>query len=62
MVDHVDKAKSQLEAWLEQPERHEQMAVGQDASRTASKIENFFEDINEILKSEMIDRTRTAPL
>lgn len=62
MVDHADKAKSQLEAWLEQPERHEQVAVGQDTSRTASKIEDFFGDINQIMKSEMVDRTRTAHL
>ena len=40
-----DKAKTQLDIWLEEPERHEQVAVGEETQGAVKKIEEFFEDI-----------------
>ena len=50
LARHTDKAKSQLDAWCEEPQRHEQMAVGKHITGSARKIEKFFKDVNKTMK------------
>ena len=43
----TEEGKSQLDAWLEQSESHEYLAVGRQISPAVSDIENFLKDVNE---------------
>ena len=39
----AEKSKSQLDAWLEQPEYHERLAVGKQTSRSSEAYRGFLE-------------------
>ncbi len=40
-----DPPKSQCSTWLEKPETHEQLAVGQETSRSMKKTKRFLKDV-----------------
>ena len=40
-----EQGRSQLDTWLEEPQSHEQLAVGKRTGRTANQIAESFEDI-----------------
>lgn len=41
----TDPEKTQMQEWIEKPESHERVAVGETTGRTAQKIEEFFRDV-----------------
>ncbi|KAK0508330.1 hypothetical protein JMJ35_009414 [Cladonia borealis] len=49
--------KSQCSTWAEKPETHEQVAVGQETSRSTKKTKKFLKDIEKSIKG---DTARTA--
>lgn len=53
ILSHLaDQAKSQLDSWREEPQSHEQVAVGEYTLRAAEKVEEFFQDVEENVKGD----------
>lgn len=48
----TDPPKSQFYTWIEKPETHEQLAVGQKTSRSMKKTKKFLKDIETSIKSD----------
>jgi uncharacterized protein involved in tolerance to divalent cations len=50
LVRLVDPAKSQLNAWSEEPETHEELAVGIKTSRSEEKLKALIEEVQAVIK------------
>ena len=48
----ADPSKSQFCTWLEKPETYEQLAVGQETSRSLEKTKEFLKEIEKSIKSD----------
>ena len=48
----TDPPKSQLYTWAEKPETHEQLAVGEETSRSLKKTKKFLKDIEKSINSD----------
>lgn len=52
MASTVEVEKAQLQEWLQQPQTHEQLALGETTSRSVAQTSVFLEDIESILDSK----------
>lgn len=48
----ANQSKTQLDAWLEEPQSHERLAVGKDTSRASKQMICFFKDVDINVKGE----------
>ena len=48
----ADPPKSQFYTWVEKPDTHEQLAVGEETSRSLKKTKKFLKDIEKSIESD----------
>ena len=48
----MDPPKSQLHAWVEKPENHEQLAVAQKTSRSLKETKKFLKEVGKSIESD----------
>ncbi|KAL6718224.1 hypothetical protein ACLMJK_004312 [Lecanora helva] len=57
----TNMVKSPFEMWREEPQSHEQLALGQSTSRVGGEIDDFFKDVDKASKRQATQARENGP-